>query len=144
MPGIGFFRESSPDASTAIFGALRQGMQEAGFVEGQNVAIEYRWSERQYDQLPKLAPELVRRQVAVIVAAGNDAAIAAKAATTTIPIVFATGDDPVQMGIVASLNRPEGNVSGVTFYSGVLGKRVELLHELVPTATAIGLLVNPN
>jgi len=120
-------------------------MQKAGFVEGQNVAIEYRWSGGQHDQLPKLAADLVRRQVAVIVAAGNDAAIAAKAATTTIPIAFAIGDDPVQMGIVAGLNRPEGNVSGVTFYSGVLGaKGVEILHELVPTAAAIGLLINPN
>jgi len=143
-PVVGFLRESSSDASTAILEALRQGLKETGFSEGQNVVIEYRWAERQNDQLPKLSADLVRRQVAVIVAAGNDAAIAAKAATTTIPIVFATGDDPVQMGIVASLNRPEGNITGVTFYSGVLGKRVELLHELVPTATAIGLLVNPN
>jgi putative ABC transport system substrate-binding protein len=145
MPLVGFLRDSSPDASAAILGALRQGMKEADFVEAQNVAIEYRWSEGQYDQLPKLAAELVRRQVAVIVAAGIDAAIAAKAATTTIPIIFVIGDDPVQMSIVASLNRPGGNVSGVTFYSGVLGaKGVEFLHELVPTATAIGLLVNPN
>lgn len=119
-------------------------MKEAGFIEGQNVAIEYRWSEGQFDQLPKLAAELVRRQVAIIVAAGNDAGIAAKAATTTIPIVFAIGDDPVEMGIVA-LNRPEGNVTGVTFYSGALtAKAVELLHELVPTATTIGLLLNAN
>lgn len=145
MPVVGFLRDSSPDASTAILGALRQGMKELGFVEGQNVAIEYRWTEGQYDLLPKLAAELVRRQVAVIVAAGNNVAIAAKAATTTIPIVFATGDDPVQMGIVASINRPEGNVSGVTFYSGGSGgKEMELLHELVPATTAIGLLINPN
>jgi putative ABC transport system substrate-binding protein len=145
IPVVGFLRDSSYDASITLLAALRQGMKEAGFVEGQNVAIEYRWSEGQYDQLPKLAAELVRRRVAVIVAAGNVAAIAAKAATATTPIVFATGDDPIQMGIVASLNRPEGNVSGVTFYSGVLGaKALELLHELVPTATAIGLLVNPN
>ncbi|MGA7788784.1 MAG: ABC transporter substrate-binding protein [Xanthobacteraceae bacterium] len=144
MPVVGFLRDSSPDASTAILTALRQGMKEAGFIEGQNVAIEYRWSEGQFDQLPKLAAELVRRQVAIIVAAGNDAGIAAKAATTTIPIVFAIGDDPVEMGIVA-LNRPEGNVTGVTFYSGALtAKAVELLHELVPTATTIGLLLNAN
>jgi putative tryptophan/tyrosine transport system substrate-binding protein len=145
IPVIGFLRDSSPDASAAILAALRQGMKDAGFIEGQNVAIEYRWSEGQFDQLPKLAAELVRRQVAIIVAAGNDAVIAAKGATTTIPIVFAIGgDDPVQMGIGA-LNRPEGNVTGETFYSGALtAKAVELLHELVPTATTIGLLLNSN
>ena len=143
VPVIGFLRDSSSDAASALLSAFRQGIREAGFIEGQNVAIEYRWSEGQYDQLPKLAAELVRRPATVIVGAGEVAAIAAKAATTTIPIVFVTGDDPVQMGIVASLNRPEGNITGVSFHSGnLVAKGIELLHELVPSATAIGLLIN--
>jgi putative tryptophan/tyrosine transport system substrate-binding protein len=145
MPVIGFLRDSSSEASTAILSAFRQGVKEAGFVEGRNVAVEYRWSEGRYDDLPRLTSELVHHRVAVLVGAGEVAAIAAKAATTAIPIVFVTGDDPVQMGIVASFNRPGGNITGVTFHSGNLGaKGVELLHELVPTATAIGLLVNTN
>jgi ABC-type uncharacterized transport system substrate-binding protein len=144
MPLIGFFRNSSPDAS--LLGALRQGMKEAGFIEGQNVAIEYRWSQGQSDQLPKLAAELLRRQVAVIVASGADAAIAGKAATTSIPIIFVTGDDPIQLGIVDSFNRPGGNITGISFFNSaeLKSKQLELLHKLVPAATAIGLLVNPN
>jgi putative ABC transport system substrate-binding protein len=145
VPVIGFLRDSSTEGSTAIISAFQRGVKEAGLVEGQNVIIEYRWSEGQYDRLPSLASELVRHRVAVLVGAGEVAAIAAKAVTTAIPIVFVTGDDPVQMGIVASLNRPGGNITGVTFHSGNLGaKGIELLHELVPTATAIGLLVNTN
>jgi putative tryptophan/tyrosine transport system substrate-binding protein len=115
-----FLRDSSSEASTVIVSAFRRGVKEAGFVEGQNVAIEYRWSEGRYDHLPSLASELLRQRVAVLVGAGEVAAIAAKAATTAIPIVFVTGDDPVQMGIVASLNRPGGNITGVTFHSGNL------------------------
>jgi putative ABC transport system substrate-binding protein len=145
MPVIGFFRDSSSEGSTAIISAFHRGVKETGFVEGQNVAIEYRWSEGQSDHLPSLASELVRHRVAVLVGAGEVSAIAAKAATTAIPIVFVAGDDPVQMGIVANLNRPGGNITGVTFHSGDLGaKGIELLHELVPSATAIGLLVNTN
>ena len=144
MPVIGFLRSTSPADSTHLVTAFRQGLKEAGFVEGQNVAIEYRSAEDHPDRLPALVADLIRRQVAVIVG-NNPAALAAKAATTTVPIVFATGGDPVRDGLVASLNRPGGNVTGVVFFSGVLGaKRLELLRQLVPKATTIGLLVNPN
>jgi ABC-type uncharacterized transport system substrate-binding protein len=142
MPVIGFLNGGSPDGYAPMLAGFRQGLKETGYIEGQNAAIEYRWLEGQYERAPSTAAELVRRQVAVIVAntPGN---LAAKAATTTIPIVFSTGGDPVQMGLVASLNRPGGNVTGVTqMNQEVAPKRLELAHELVPTATTIALLVN--
>jgi putative ABC transport system substrate-binding protein len=144
MPVVGFLRSTSFVKFAHIVAAFRQGLKEAGFVEGQNVAIEFRSAEDRGDRLPALAAELIGLQVAVIV--GNTpASLAAKAATTTIPIVFATGSDPVGDGLVTSLNRPGGNVTGVSFFSGVLGaKRLELLRQLVPAATTIAMLVNPN
>jgi putative ABC transport system substrate-binding protein len=144
MPVVGFLRSTSPTDSTHLVSAFRRGLEEAGFVEGQNVAIEFHYAEGRHDRLPALAADLIRRPVAVIV--GNVApALAAKRATTTVPIVFVTGTDPVQDGLVASLNRPGGNVTGVSFFSGALGaKRLELLRQLVPGATTIAVLVNPN
>jgi putative ABC transport system substrate-binding protein len=145
MPVIGFLSGASPGAypATAYPAAFRQGLKESGFVEGQNVAVEYHWAEEQYDRLPALASGLVRRQVAVIVAAGTPALLAAKAATTTIPIIFSTVVDPVEAGFVASLNRPGGNLTGWSILNIELGpKQLELLHELVPTARSIALLVN--
>jgi putative ABC transport system substrate-binding protein len=142
---IGFLNPSSPEAYTSLLPAFRKGLGEAGYVEGQNLIIEYRWAEDQPDRLPALAAELVSRRVSVI-ATGNAtaAALAAKAATSTIPIVFTIGADPVQFGLVASLNRPGGNVTGVSFLSNALvAKQLELLRELSPAASELGLLVNP-
>ena len=144
MPVVGFLRSSSLANSTQLVSAFRQGLKEAGFVEGQNVAVEYRWADNQRDQLPPLVEDLICRPAAVIVG-NHNAALAAKAATTTVPIVFALGGDPVAAGVVASLNRPGGNVTGVSFLADALGaKRLELLCQLVPKATTIAVLVNPN
>jgi putative ABC transport system substrate-binding protein len=144
-PVIGFLSSASPDAYSDRLRALRQGLKEVGYVEGQNVQIEYRWSEGRNDQLATLAAELVRQQVAVIVAAGGTpSALAAKAATATIPIVFAIAVDPVEIGLVTSVNRPGGNLTGVTNLNAEIGpKRLELLHELVPAATIVAVLVDP-
>ena len=145
MPVIGFLSSASPDAFGYLVAAFLRGLNDAGYIEGQNVVIEYRWAQFQYDRLPALATELVRRPVTVIVASGGVApTVAAKAATTTIPIVFTTGTDPVTAGLVASLNRPDGNVTGVSFFASSLGaKRLELLRELVPAAATVAMLVNP-
>jgi ABC-type uncharacterized transport system substrate-binding protein len=144
MPVIGFLRSTSLADSTQFVKAFRQGLKEAGFVEGQTVAIEFRFAEGRSDRLPKLVTDLISRRVAVIVA-NNPAALAAKAVTTTVPIVFITGGDPVRDGLVVRLNRPGGNITGVVFIVSDLGaKRLELLRQLVPNATTIGVLVNPN
>ena len=143
MPVIGFLGSRGPGDDPHLLVALRRGLEEAGYVDGRNVAIEYRFAENRYDRLPSLAADLVRRRVDVI-AANGPAAQAAKAATATIPIVFTAGFDPVEIGLVASLSRPGGNITGVSILDVELGpKRLELLHELVPTATAIAVLINP-
>jgi putative ABC transport system substrate-binding protein len=144
MPVIGFLRNTSADESADLVAAFNRGLNEAGYAANQNVSIEYRWSEHRIDRLPALAADLIRRRCVVIVAAGNAAAIAAKAATATIPIVFSTGDDPIELGLVSHFNQPDGNVTGIFFYTGVLqSKQLELLHEAVPNAAMIAILVNP-
>jgi len=145
LPVVGFLNAASAQSYTQMSGAFVKGLGEAGYVEGRNVAIEYRWAEGQNDRLPALAADLVQRQVAVIAATSTPAVIAAKAATSTIPIVFETAADPVKLGLVASLNRPGGNVTGVTQMNLELTpKRLECLHELLPEARVMALLVNPS
>jgi putative tryptophan/tyrosine transport system substrate-binding protein len=145
MPVVGFLRGTSANASADLVAALRRGLTGAGYTEGQNIAIEYRWAENRDERLPELAADLVRRQCALIIAAGDAAAQAAKMATMTIPIVFATGEDPVKVGLVSRLNRPGGNITGISFYNSadLEPKQLELLREVVPKAAVIGVLINP-
>jgi len=145
MPVVGLLDQRSPDELADRLRGFRQGLRDSGFVEGQNMAIEYRWAENKLDRLPDLAADLVRRQVAVIVAtSGVSPAMAAKAATTTIPVVFIVGDDPVKLGLVVNFARPGGNLTGINFFSGELGaKRLELLREMVPGARRVAVLVSP-
>jgi putative tryptophan/tyrosine transport system substrate-binding protein len=144
MPVIGYLGASSPQSH--LIDAFQRGLTEVGYAEGRNVAIEYRWAEGQYDRLPSMAIELVRRQVSVLFAGSiAGAVLAAKSATVTIPIVFVTGDDPIKAGLVANLNRPGGNVTGTSYFTfGLESKRLELLHKLLPTASHVAVLVNPN
>jgi putative ABC transport system substrate-binding protein len=147
LPVVGFLNTQSPDVFAHLVAGFRQGLREADFVEGRNVAIEYRWAENHYDRLSALVDDLVRRRVAVIAATGGGVAtLAAKSATATIPIVFVLGDlDPVGAGLVTSLNRPSGNITGLSFLVSALGaKRLELMRDLVPNVTVIGMLLNPD
>jgi len=142
---IGYLNSATPKTFARLTAAFRQGLDEAGYVEGRNVAIEYRWAEGEYDRLPVLAADLVKRKVAVLVATTTPASLAAKRATSTIPIVFAIGADPIAIGLVDSLSRPSGNITGVNNYLSDIGaKRLELLREFVPNVATIGILVNPN
>ena len=145
MPAIGFLSTGSAASFASPLAAFHRGLNDNGYVDGQNVRIEYRWVEGRYDQLPALAAELVQRQVSVIAACTGPAARAAKAATKTIPVIFMSGADPMKLGLVTSLNRPGGNVTGATFFAqGLEPKCMELLHELVPNATGVAALINPN
>jgi ABC-type uncharacterized transport system substrate-binding protein len=146
IPTIGFLGATSPESYAAFITGFWLGLKQAGFVDTENVAIIYRWAEGRYDRLPELAADLVSRRVSVIVATGGlPSSLAAKQATNTIPIVFTLGSDPVKFGVVSSLNRPDGNITGVTMLAYLLdAKRVELIHELVPDTSVVGLLVNPN
>ena len=145
MPVVGFLGAGARGPLREQIAAFQEGLKESGYVEGQNVAVEYRFAEGQFDRFPALASDLVRRQVAVLFVASNAGALAAKQATRTIPIVFTAGDDPVASGLVPSLNRPGGNLTGVyQFANGLEAKRLGLLHEMVPRATIIAVLVNPN
>src|SRR5580704_149833 len=146
VPTVGFLGAGRSQSDGYRVNAVRQGLSEAGYIEGQNVTFEYRWAEGEYGRLPALAAELVHREVAVVVAiGGGTSAVAAKSATTTIPIIFETGGDPVELGLVASLNRPGGNVTGVAQMTGTLvAKEFEILREAVPNTGLIGFLVNPN
>src|SRR5262245_17552366 len=144
LPVVAFVRDGSSEANARYVAAFRKALNESGYVEGQNVSVEYHWLEGQYDRLPALLADLVRRQVAVIATLGNVTSVAAKAATAAIPIVFAVGEDPVKLGLVASLARPGGNATGTNFLiQETLAKRLRLLHELVPKAVRVAVLVNP-